>query len=131
MKKGSDLGVSLAWYEGISFDEYKSFLKDSVLSSERDSPDWFSDSAKSWVDAEKRVANEEDLTLKDGTQAFLIQIETLAELGNPYSFKSKEAVFPTSEDSVGVVKFFAYSVEQWDVMNPLFDEVLENLIIGQ
>lgn len=128
MKRDSDFGVSLTWYEGISFDEYKEYLESDGLASEDGGPNWLPQSSQAWVTVEKRVSSQEDLTLKDGTQAYIFRIDTLTDLGEPYSYKYKEVVFPASEDSIGIIQFMAYSVEQWEVMDSLFGEVLDNLI---
>lgn len=130
MEKGSDFVVALTWYEGIAFEEYRAHMDGRSLDGDVSDSLLFSQTAQDWVTAEKRVTNQEDIELKGGIPAYVYEVETVADLGEPYSFKSKEVLFPTSDDAVGIISYSAYSPEQLEVESALLDEVLDNLIIG-
>lgn len=82
-----------------------------------------------WATAEKKVVDKRDITLEGGMPAFLYVWETTAELGQPYACMMTQVVFPTGEDSIGWVGYTAFSEEQRQAAQTLFDEVLKHIVI--
>lgn len=125
MLKGSDYGISASWYDGVAYDEAKAYFEERSESGETVHDERFQLPSQEW-----RSAGKQDVALPCGVNGYLSKEESVAALGEPYAYYSETLVFPTSDDSIGVLILTAHSEEQKRVEQALFEEVMGNILIG-
>ena len=126
--------MGATWYDGVAFDEAKTYLSELYLSgsqetSGQEDASGSPDLSSPWATAEKKVVDKRDITLEGGTPAFLYVWETTTELGQPYACVMTQVVFSTGEDSIGWVGYTAFSEEQRQADQTLLDEVLRHIVV--
>lgn len=76
---------------------------------------------------EIRVTQTEATSLPDGTEAYFWTLRS--EDGAARFFVKKTIVFQVNEDSLGVLSFAASDTEMYETGQPIFDEVVKNIVI--
>lgn len=126
MLNGSSYGIGAIWYDGITFNETKAYLEGRVGSGETVFDERLSLPLQEW-----KSAGKEDVILSGGTPGYLSKEESVAELGAPYAYYSEILIFPTSENSVGMLTLLAHSLEQKEAEQALLEEVMGNIAIDR
>ncbi len=122
MLNGSSYGIGAIWYGGVTFNEAKAYLEGRAGSGETIFDERLSLPPQEW-----RSVGKEDVVLSGGTPGCLFKEESVAELGAPYAYYSEILVFPTSENSIGLLTLFAHSPEQKEAEQALLEEVMGNI----
>ena len=139
----SDASISASWYDGVSYHQAKVYFEKDAAADETNAtgesaaesggnvdtsqsaqrPSLISD----WVEYDKRIVEVGEILLNCGNPATIYEYSVGDGLGDPYSAVCRIAIFPTGENSIGVIEYFAYSDEQVADMSELFSRVLENI----
>lgn len=125
MLNDSNYGVGAIWCDGISFEDAKIYLENHIPGEDKTAEERFSMPSQEW-----RTVNECDVIFSNRIPGFITETETVAELGTPYSCYTKTLIFPTSENSIGAFTLVAHSSDQKNAEEALFDELLDNVLIG-
>ncbi len=123
---GSQYGIGAAWFDGVTLEEAKRYF-DKFAFSEEPLPD---DRLNVQMPEPSNI-DVYDAVSQSGVSGYLVKVESIADLGEPYSYYLETFIFPTSDNSIGALISVAHSDEQKETQEKLLDEVMSGFMVDQ
>lgn len=123
---GSQYGIGAAWFDGVTLEEAKRYFDEHAFSEDSSLDDHFNVQIQ-----EPGSIDACDSVSQSGVSGYLVKVESIADLGEPYSYYLETFIFPTSDDSIGALISVAHSDEQKETQERLLDEVMSGLMVDQ